>query len=201
MEQTQEREIDDTVKQEIINYCLGKRLSVKEKADDDCQTFVHVPLSIAPSPFPRESYEAVTEIQVSVNKLVEHMMMKIPRVRELFGNLQEKDEFIGGLIKISKAVEKAEHKQKGYLGILRSDYMHDKETNAPKLIEVNTIASSFGPLSWGINELHKHLINQYEMDVDLDKIEKAKNPKELIIESLKQAYNLYFDTDVESSEF
>lgn len=117
----------------------------------------------------------------------------MPRVRELLADLGDRDEFIGGLINISKKVDEYEPKQKGYLGIIRSDYMYDDKTNEPKLIEYNTIASSFGPLAWGVNQLHKHLITKHKMDVDISRIDRTKNPHLLIVESLKQAYDLYFN--------
>lgn len=163
------------------------------KADDTSTELMHAPLSVLPSPFSKEAFEKVTSVQVLMNTMIKNLMENIPRVRELFGELAEKDPFVAGILKISRAVEQAEHKQKGYLGILRNDYMLDDATKQPKLIEINTIASSFGALSWGVNQLHKHLITEHNMDIDLDKVERKKNPHLSIVEALFQAYNMYFD--------
>lgn len=117
-------------------------------------------------------------------------------MRELLAELGSKDEFVGGLLRISELVENSEHKQKGYLGVLRMDYMFDEETKEPKIVEYNTIASSFGPLSYGINTLHRYLVEKYGIQIDSENLERKKNPKVLIPEALKQAYNLYFDCDI-----
>ena len=193
MESTQDFKLPDSVKEEIVEFCLKNRISVKTKADDSCDTFMHAPLAVIPSPFSKDGFERVTELQVKMNTLINNLMENMPRVRELLADLGSRDEFIGGLIDISKKVDEYEPKQKGYLGILRSDYMYDDKTDEPKLIEYNTIASSFGPLAWGVNQLHKHLISKYKMDIDVSRIERAKNPHLSIVESLKQAYDLYFD--------
>ena len=192
MEKINSLSIDDSVKKEIIDFCIEHKISVKAKADDDCDEMIHAPLSVLPSPFSKEAYEQVIKLQTTQNTLIINLMNNIPRVRELLHNIGQRDDFIGGLLKISEKVEKSEIKQKGYLGILRSDYMYDKADYSPKLIEFNTIASSFGVLSWGINQLHKHLITKYKMAVDGDKIERANNPHMLIVDGLKQAYDLYF---------
>ena len=130
-----------------------------------------------------------------MNQVVANLMNDIPRVRELLSDLGEKDEFVGGMLKISHAVEKYPYKQKGYLGILRSDYMFDEETLEPKLIEFNTIASSFGPLAWGANQLHQKLIKKYNPEIDIGRIQREKNPTNSTSEGLKQAYDLYFGTE------
>mmetsp|Transcript_16109 Transcript_16109/g.15826 ORF Transcript_16109/g.15826 Transcript_16109/m.15826 type:complete len:371 (-) Transcript_16109:116-1228(-) len=123
------------------------------------------------------------------------MMKNITRVKELLSEIGEKDECIGNMLRISKAVEQSDYKQKGYLGIIRSDYMYDSETNEPKLIEVNTIASSFGVLAWGANQIHQVLAEKSSTEIDMSRLKRTKNPSVLIPEGLKQAYDLYFDTE------
>jgi glutathione synthetase len=185
--------LDDKVKQEIIDYCLENRISVKAVADDACTDFVHAPISVTPSPFSKVAFDHVVKSQIQINALVHNLMSNIPLVRELLNDLGSKDEFVAGMLKISKEVEEYEHKQRGYFGILRSDYMYDEETHKPKMIEVNTIASSFGPLAWGVNQLHQHLVTKYNIPIELENLKKEKNPKENIITAFKQAHDLYCD--------
>jgi glutathione synthase len=200
METSSDFIISDAIKQEIIDYCLQNNISVKAKADDEDDEIVHAPLSILPSPFSKQAFEKITECQKIMNTMINNMMQKIPRVRELLHDLGEKDSFVKGLLDISEKVSESERPQKGYLGIIRSDFMFDKETKKPKLIEFNTIAASFGVLSWGINQLHCHLIKKYNMDVDLEKVERKKNPHQLIVDSLKMGYDLYFGDITDTGE-
>lgn len=45
--------------------------------------------------------------------------------------------------------------------ILRSDYMIDQPTNSLRLVEYNTIASSFGCLSNMVRDMHRYVIGKY----------------------------------------
>jgi hypothetical protein len=60
--------------------------------------------------------------------------------------------------------------------IARTDYMIDVPSDTIKLVEYNTIASSFGPLSWKVGELQeylsaKHLSNQSEIKTNYDPVD------------------------------
>ena len=46
--------------------------------------------------------------------------------------------------------------------ILRSDYMIDQPTHSIKLVEYNTIASSFGCLSNKVREMHSYVLQKYQ---------------------------------------
>lgn len=57
--------------------------------------------------------------------------------------------------------------------------MIDVPTDQLKLVEYNTIASSFGPLSWKVGELQeylaaKHLSNQSEIKINYEPVDLAK---------------------------
>lgn len=69
------------------------------------------------------------------------------------------------LLDISLAFNKQEVKQDIHLCILRSDYMIDKFTNALKLVEYNTIASSFGCLCQKVTEVQNYIRDKYEGDI------------------------------------
>ena len=59
---------------------------------------------------------------------------------------KKQDPFLHRLLEVSEKFNKLPVKQDIHLCILRSDYMADKVTKDLKLVEYNTIASSFGCL-------------------------------------------------------
>ena len=50
--------------------------------------------------------------------------------------------------------------------VLRNDFMIDVPTNSVKLVEYNTIASSFGILSESVRKMHEYIRNKYGSDVN-----------------------------------
>ncbi|KAL0382727.1 UNVERIFIED_CONTAM: Glutathione synthetase, chloroplastic [Sesamum calycinum] len=54
------------------------------------------------------------------------------------------------------------------LGLHRSDYMLDEQTNLLLQIELNTISSSFPGLSCLVSELHRSLLHQFKQHLGLD---------------------------------
>lgn len=114
------------------------------------------------------------------------------------------DPYIGGLIKISEKIDNDPNTtaNKAALGMIRFDYMHDMETDEPKLIEFNTIASSFGVLCDQVTKVQAQWIDriqgqdfgypdQDQMNARLQQINKTK---EGICEAFKAAVDLYGDT-------
>ena len=59
---------------------------------------------------------------------------------------KKQDPFLHRLLEVSEKFNQLPVKQDIHLCILRSDYMVDKVTKDLKLVEYNTIASSFGCL-------------------------------------------------------
>ena len=52
--------------------------------------------------------------------------------------------------------------------VLRADYMIDQPTSTLKLVEYNTIASSFGCLSNKVHRMHKYINNKYGEDLEFN---------------------------------
>ena len=93
-------------------------------------------------------------------------------IHDLLANFASKDIFMARLINVSKAV--ADQKDRGepvqdiHCLILRSDYMIDKPTHSIKLVEYNTIASSFGCLSNKVREMHSYILSKYGSELSLN---------------------------------
>lgn len=117
------------------------------------------PITLTPSPFPRAMYEKATRIQKDMNTLTARLATDPQLLYKLLGPMAEKEPFVKTLVQISKkAREIGGDKQRGVLGLLRSDYMVDQGTDL-KIIEWNTIASSIGPLCDRLKGMHKYLID------------------------------------------
>lgn len=65
------------------------------------------------------------------------------------------------MLAISEKFNQQQLKQDIHLCILRSDYMIDKDTDSLKLVEYNTIASSFGILCQKVKEVQDYVLDKY----------------------------------------
>ena len=200
MEASTTLELSEERINEIAEYLVERRVATLDLDDPTGQTLIHAPISLQPSPFDKETFENVCSLQLLMNTLIKNLMANFPRVRELLSDLASKDEFTGRLVKISEQVAESAYPQLGYLGVVRSDYMFDEESALPKMIEFNTIASSLGPLSTGVNKFHLDLIEKYNPDIDIEKIRKQKDPTEYIADGLKSAFDFYFGKTDENSD-
>lgn len=86
----------------------------------------------------------------------------IPRAR----SAASVDDFTGRLVEIYKRViARGRPIQPTRLSITRSDYMQDSESGRLLQVELNMIASSFGALSAGVTELHRHMLHRFGEDL------------------------------------
>uniref|UniRef100_A0A453K138 Glutathione synthetase, chloroplastic n=1 Tax=Aegilops tauschii subsp. strangulata TaxID=200361 RepID=A0A453K138_AEGTS len=85
---------------------------------------------------------------------------KLTRIKEAYQTRQV-DDFTSRLLDIHRKMMDANKKENIRLGLHRSDYMLDSETNSLLQIELNTISVSFPGLCSIVTELHRTLINQY----------------------------------------
>ena len=86
-------------------------------------------------------------------------------IHGLLADFAAKDNFMRKLIDVSRAYadqrDRGEPTQEVHCLILRSDYMIDKPTHTLKLVEYNTIASSFGCLSFKVRQMHDYIVKKY----------------------------------------
>lgn len=120
------------------------------------------PVTLFPTPFPKDLFERAQNVQKTFNKLyalvVSHQknwLLEISKDLAVF----DKD-FTGMLYETYvKAVELSGGKlpQPLSLGLFRSDYMFDEKKHSIKQIEFNTVSVSFGGLSSKVGQLHDYL--------------------------------------------
>ncbi|TDL16651.1 glutathione synthase [Rickenella mellea] len=125
---------------------------------------IHAPLSIFPSPFPRELFERAQRLQSVYNVLYARIAQDAEFLDRVMGaevGAGRVDVFTGELWKIWKNLRDDGIEQELQLGIFRSDYLlHVPDESSPmtlKQVEFNTISSSFGALSERVSALHNHL--------------------------------------------
>ncbi|KOS17649.1 Glutathione synthetase [Escovopsis weberi] len=136
---------------------------VPSAADPAGITAINVPVTLFPSPFPRQCFEQARAVQRAYNELYASVSRDEAFIEETVKQVSDGDEFIRNLWDIHLKVKAEGYTQPLSLGLFRSDYMVHQDTSTPtpsvqaKQVEFNTIASSFGGLSAKTSLLHQHL--------------------------------------------
>ncbi|PNS15361.1 Glutathione synthetase [Sphaceloma murrayae] len=136
---------------------------VAEAQDPSGSLAVTAPITLFPSPFPRECFKNALAIQQSYNELYARIAGEEAWLKRVVEELVSVDEFMAELWTIHQKVKEEGYVQDLTLGLFRSDYMvHvEAEDNAHssslRQVEFNTIASSFGGLSTQISAMHEFL--------------------------------------------
>lgn len=86
-------------------------------------------------------------------------------IHNMLDSFAQNDEFMLRLLNVSRAFneqrERGEPVQDIHCLVLRSDYMIDEPTRSLKLVEYNTIASSFCCLANQVNQMHQYVMGKY----------------------------------------
>lgn len=99
-----------------------------------------MPITLFPTPFPREKYLLAKEIQTEIN-LISHRIAYDNRfLCESLEPICKIDDFTNNLFGIYENVLKVGRAQDKSLGLFRSDYMLDEISNRLLQIEVNAIS-------------------------------------------------------------
>ncbi|KAF2158099.1 glutathione synthetase large chain [Myriangium duriaei CBS 260.36] len=159
---------------------------VQPSQDPNTSLAITAPVTLFPSPFPRNCLENALAIQKSYNELYariasdEAWLRPIVEQYVLTSSLSPErvtqnvkltsvrltgvDDFTAALWNVHEKVKAEGYVQDLSLGLFRSDYMVDVEsetkgtTTSIKQVEFNTIASSFGGLSTQVSALHDFLL-------------------------------------------
>jgi len=104
---------------------------------------MHVPVSITPSPLPKNLFEKIFFYQIAFNKIYNKLSNDQAFLEKTLEQTASKDNFIQKLLEISKKSVNYEKKQKIKLSFFRNDYILDKEQKFLFLKEYVTNASNF----------------------------------------------------------
>ncbi|EGY14850.1 glutathione synthetase [Verticillium dahliae VdLs.17] len=159
-------EQDDLV-QTIKDWSIGHGLAVRPQpsvvssdVDPKSMLAINVPVTLFPSPFPRQCFEQARTVQKTYNELYAAISRDEEFLADAVKEVRDGDEFTTSLWDIHLKVKEEGYTQNLSLGLFRSDYLvhQDEEGQRQvKQVEFNTIAASFGGLSSQTSLLHKFL--------------------------------------------
>ncbi|KAF2457159.1 glutathione synthetase large chain [Lineolata rhizophorae] len=149
------------------------------------------PVTLFPSPFPRDAFDRGLQIQTAYNELYAAVSRDEEWLEEIVKQLLDIDDFVAKLWEIHAKVKADGYVQDLSLGLFRSDYMvhmdpaRSNKQPEIKQVEFNTIASSFGGLSSKVSSLHKYLLSTEAYPHSSSQIINAANlPENRSIEGL-----------------
>ncbi|KAK3119285.1 hypothetical protein QOZ80_9BG0717230 [Eleusine coracana subsp. coracana] len=129
---------------------------------------VHAPFSLLPARLPTSVWKQALELAPIFNELVDRVSLDGEFLQEALSRTKQVDDFTARLLEIHQKMMAVNKKEDIRLGLHRSDYMLDSETNSLLQIELNTISISFPGLGSLVSELHRNLLIQYGKVLGLD---------------------------------
>lgn len=145
------------------------------------------PVTLYPTPFPRDQFDKSISISKQYNSLYSNIIIEKNWLLSIIKNLSKFDsDFTGKLYESYLNSIEIGIVQPVSLGLFRSDYMLDLDTNLIKQVEFNTVSVSFGGLSSKISELHKFLNDIGMYNNEDDKRVKYYKDEELAISKSSQ---------------
>jgi glutathione synthetase len=129
---------------------------------------VHAPISLLPSRLSESFWEQACDLAPVFNELVDRVSLDGEFLQDSLSKTRQVDDFTSRLLDIHRKMMDTNKDENIRLGLHRSDYMLDSETNSLLQIELNTISVSFPGLCSLVTELHRTLINQYGNLLRLD---------------------------------
>ena len=135
-------------------------LDSAESGQAMCASFTHAPMSLLPTPFPREVFELALRVSPSFAALCDAVSRDDEFLRTTLSGVIKTDEFTRRIWDIYERCGAQEGRHRVELGVLRSDYMLDEPSGLPLQVEVNTVSTSFMALSTRVGEMHRHTISR-----------------------------------------
>lgn len=130
------------------------------------------PITVFPSPFPRECFELAKAIQPDVNLLMHKIAHDYDFLSASLARVIHVDDFTRRLMAVHEKVLRHGTAQDTKLGMLRADYMLDVPTGGRerlRQIEVNVIAAGFAIMGPKLTRFHRHVISKYRTPGDVDR--------------------------------
>ncbi|XP_035821477.1 glutathione synthetase, chloroplastic-like [Zea mays] len=143
-------------------WCAVHGLVVGDRANQRSGTvpavgLVHAPFSLLPARFPASFFNQACELAPIFNELVDRVSLDGEFLQAALSRTKQVDEFTSRLLEIHDKMMSINKKEDIHLGLHRSDYMLDSETNSLLQIELNTIPSSFPGLGSLVFELQRSI--------------------------------------------
>lgn len=202
------KENEDKLVVDLLNWSLGNGLTMYPP-NFQPHSAIHAPVTLYPTPFPKQEYEKLVQVQKTFNELYLNVVKNKKWLLSILTDLAKFDsQFTGKLFETYLKAEKFGIVQPLSLGLFRNDYMFDSAdgvTGSIKQIEFNTVSVSFGGLSPKVGALHDYL---NKLGVYNDKTSKQYySPGEIpISDSYKKLAlglyqgNYYYNNKVENTD-
>ncbi|KAK6138018.1 hypothetical protein DH2020_028245 [Rehmannia glutinosa] len=150
----QKMEYDALVWSSLHGLLVGDRASQKSGRVPGVG-LIHAPISLLPMPFPESHWKQACEVAPIFNELVDRVSLDAEFLHESLSRTKKVDAFTSRLLDIHAKMIDMNKKEEIRLGLHRSDYMLDEQTNLLLQIELNTNSSSFPGLSCLVSDLHR----------------------------------------------
>uniref|UniRef100_A0A183C177 Glutathione synthetase n=1 Tax=Globodera pallida TaxID=36090 RepID=A0A183C177_GLOPA len=125
------------------------------------------PLTLLPSPFPRELYEQAIDVQQSLNELYFRVSCDHEFLMEAYEEVIKGDPFHAKLIEVEKRIQKEGVKQPLMLGLQRADYLSHWDEAAQKMelkqVEVNPGQIGGPGSATCMSKLHRKMLEKVEI--------------------------------------
>ena len=152
-----------SIRDEAVSWAAQHGLLVGLESDESgramCSSFTHAPMSLLPTPFPRDVFELALRVSPSFASLSDAVSRDDEFLRTTLAGVVKTDDFTRRIWDIYERCGGQEGRHPMELGILRSDYMLDEPSGLPLQVEVNTVSTSFMALSTKVGEMHRHTIS------------------------------------------
>ncbi|KII68246.1 Glutathione synthetase [Thelohanellus kitauei] len=125
--------------------------------------FKHIPITLFPTPYPKELFQFVKLLQQDINTLLYRVSNDHDFLLTSLESTAKADPFVQKLTKILEKSKTYNYSQKIQVGIIRSDYMvHDvgSKEKQIKLVEYNTVSVSFGAHASKIQKIHHDVLEK-----------------------------------------
>ncbi|KAL4578069.1 hypothetical protein LXL04_014184 [Taraxacum kok-saghyz] len=129
---------------------------------------VHAPIALLPNSFPESHWNQACELAPIFNELVDRVSLDGKFLQDTLSRTKKVDAFTSRLLDIHSRMLQIGKKEDIRLGLHRSDYMLDENTNLLLQIELNTISCSFSGLSCLVSDLHRSLLSQYNKHLGVE---------------------------------
>ena len=159
----------------------------------------HIPISLYPSPIPRNLFEKIFFYQIAFNKIYNKLSNDQPFIEKILEPIASKDNYIQKLLEISKKTINFDKKQKIKLSLFRNDYILDKNQKFLFLKEYITNTKPF-EFSYSNNLLqffnyyskkYKNIFSRYKekyAEIPQEKGNTIEKICEAILEGIKLAF-------------
>ena len=120
--------------------------------------YTHIPISLHPTSFSKSGFQDLIRKTPLNNHLIFSISQNLEYLTQALREVCEVDDFTRKLFEISKKAHQSPFYQDITLGLIRNDFMFDKDAHKFFQVEYNTISVSFVSLGTKIVDFHRQAV-------------------------------------------